>query len=191
MIVEGLISTRDDDGRSHWSAIGPDVDESFGRFELRPFQTSRTCRNLLRSGQGVFHVTDDVESIAAAVSGQDFSPERLVRAKQIEGVVLASACRAYELVVIYRDASAPRAILSCSVLQTHRFRDFFGFNRAKHAVIEAAILATRAQFLPQMEIEAKWNWLRPIVEKTGGDAELRAFDQLTEFVRRAAQPHTI
>ena len=33
------------------------------------------------------------------------------------------------------------------VVDEGRLRDFFGFNRAKHAVVEAAILATRIAFL--------------------------------------------
>jgi hypothetical protein len=64
-------------------------------------------------------------------------------------------------------------------------RDFFGFNRAKHAVIEAAILASRIDFLPRSEIDAQWDFLRPLVEKTGGDAERQAFQQLTEFVEKS------
>ena len=48
-------------------------------------------------------------------------------------------------------------------------REFFGFNRAKHAVVEAAILATRTEFLPMNEIEANYRQLAVIVQKTGGD----------------------
>ena len=52
-----------------------------------------------------------------------------------------------------------------------RHRDFFGFNRAKHAVVEAAILATRTDFLPLAEIEAEYRKLAVLVDKTGGEAE--------------------
>ena len=41
-----------------------------------------------------------------------------------------------------------------------RRRDFFGLNRAKHAVVEAAILATRVPLLPLeaifADIQAAW-----------------------------------
>ena len=46
--------------------MGPLVDEDMTRLVLRPYQTSRTYQNLKRTGQGVFHVTDDVELLAHA-----------------------------------------------------------------------------------------------------------------------------
>ena len=60
------------------------------------------------------------------------------------------------------------------MVHRHSLREFFGFNRAKHAVIEAAILATRFHLLPADEIEAEFRKLRVIVDKTGGDAEHEA-----------------
>ncbi|MAR13923.1 MAG: hypothetical protein CL681_28610, partial [Blastopirellula sp.] len=66
-----------------------------------------------------------------------------------------------------------------------RGRDFFGFNRAKHAVLEAAIFATRVDFLPEREIRAEWERLQIIVDKTAGDQERRAFEFLTQFIEDA------
>ena len=54
-------------------------------------------------------------------------------------------------------------------------REFFGFNRAKHAVVEAAILATRTAFLPREQIMAEYERLAVLVEKTGGERETEAF----------------
>ena len=64
-------------------------------------------------------------------------------------------------------------------------RDFFGFNRAKHAVVEAAILATRIQRLPVSDVLAQYGQLAVLVDKTGGPQEQRAFDYLHDYVRRA------
>ncbi len=61
--------------------------------------------------------------------------------------------------------------------------DLFGFNRGKHAVVEAAILATRVEFLPRTTILAEFARLAPWVEKTGGPAERRAFEMLRTYVR--------
>ena len=72
--------------------------------------------------------------------------------------------------------------LICEIVKAHRLRDFFGFNRAKHAVIEAAILATRIDFLPAEEIQEQFQGLRVIIEKTAGPAEANAFDYLDQFV---------
>src|SRR5262249_35292563 len=65
-------------------------------------------------------------------------------------------------------------------------RDFFGFNRAKHAVVEAAILATRTGLLPADEIEAEFRRLAVPGEKTGGPPEHAAFDFLRQYVRKKA-----
>ncbi len=61
-----------------------------------------------------------------------------------------------------------------------------GLNRARHAVVEAAILATRTDFLPLEEILADFARLAAPVEKTGGAKEREAFALLLDHVRRAA-----
>jgi len=66
-------------------------------------------------------------------------------------------------------------------------RDFFGFNRAKHAVVEAAILATRTAFLPLNQIEAEYEKLAVLVQKTGGEREHLAFALLQKHIAEIAQ----
>jgi hypothetical protein len=162
--------------------MGPRVAPDFSQFELRPFSTSAACQNLRRHGQAVFFVTDDAELIAQTVTGRQPEKDRWFSAQRIDGFVLTDACRAYELKVSYSDFSGTRGVLVCQVEHVHRLRDFSGFNRAKHAVIEGAILASRIQFLPRVEIDAKWDWLRSMVEKTGDDAERRAWELLTNYI---------
>jgi len=85
-----------------------------------------------------------------------------------------------------RDAgptNTDRPRFEVEIVHTGRLRDFFGFNRAKHAVVEAAILATRTAFLPLDDIEAEYRKLAVLVEKTGGEQEHAAFD----FLRRHLQ----
>jgi hypothetical protein len=60
-------------------------------------------------------------------------------------------------------------------VHSHRGRDWFGFHRARHAVLEAAILATRFHLLPADEIAREFARLKVIVDKTAGPAELEAF----------------
>ena len=62
MILEGLMTTVNADGTVNVSPMGPRVDAGLTTFTLRPFQTSTTYCNLKRTGMGVFHVTDDVET---------------------------------------------------------------------------------------------------------------------------------
>ena len=68
-----------------------------------------------------------------------------------------------------------------------RIRDFLGFNRARHAVVEAAILATRTRILPRAEILADLGRLAVLVAKTGGPVEEKAFRLLHEYVLSAPE----
>jgi len=64
-------------------------------------------------------------------------------------------------------------------------REFLGFNRARHAVLEAAILATRTHLLPAGQIRDEFARLQVIVDKTAGPREREAMALLTEYVRTA------
>jgi hypothetical protein len=61
-------------------------------------------------------------------------------------------------------------------------REFIGFNRASHAVLEAAIYATRMHLLPRAFIDSEFARLQVIVDKTAGPREAEAMALLTEFV---------
>jgi len=178
------MTTLSADGSVNVSPMGPMVNEPMTELVLRPYQTSTTYRNLKRTRQGVFHVTDDVELIAQAALGQPAPLPPFVPAQVVEGQIIATACRWYALRVRTLDDSHERTEIVCDVVGGGTLREFFGFNRAKHAVLEAAILATRVAFLPADEIRAEMVRLKSPVLKTGGAAELRAFQFLASEVER-------
>src|SRR5687767_14375291 len=70
LIAEGIVTTVNPDGSANISPMGPRVNRDFTQLLLRPFQTSTTYQNLKRTGEGVFHITDDVLLIAKAAVGQ-------------------------------------------------------------------------------------------------------------------------
>jgi hypothetical protein len=182
MILEGLVTTINEDETANIAPMGPLVDEAMKQFVLRPYETSRTLANLRRTGEGVLHVTDDVEMIARAAINRLEPLPKLAEARKVRGVVIAEACRWYEFRVSSLDARAARATIACDVVGRGRIRDFFGFNRAKHAVIEAAVLATRLDFLPEEQICEEFKRLAVLVQKTAGPQERRAFQLLDEYV---------
>ena len=190
-LLEGVVTTTNADGTTNISPMGPLVDASFTRLLLRPFQTSTTYTNLKRTRVGILHVTDDVELLAhAAVGVVDPSP-RLIPAEAVEGQILADACRWYAFRVEAIEDAHQRTHIPAHVVDQRRQRDFFGFNRAKHAVVEAAILATRVDFLPANDIREQFERLAVVVEKTAGHQERRAFAFLKQYVnRQLAQPST-
>jgi hypothetical protein len=184
LILEGVLVTLGDDGQPHIAPMGPLVRGDMQRLWLRPFRTSTTYANLVRAGAGVFHVTDDVELIAHAAVGQLTPLPRLDRALTPCGPVLADACRWYAFRVESLDDAEERTSMVAKVVEQGGLRDFQGFNRAKHAVIEAAILATRLHLIAPEAIEEDFARLQIIVGKTGALTERRAFDFLLAHVRQ-------
>jgi hypothetical protein len=182
MILEGIVTSLNAAGELNVAPMGPIVDESLTWLHLRPFKTSTTYRNLTEHPQGVFHVVDDVLLLAKAAIGKlDVVPETFA-AEKVQGRVLASACRWYEFEIESLDPTQDRTEIRARVVHVGQLRDFFGFNRAKHAVLEAAILATRLHLLPRDEVERQLTALRSPVEKTAGPNELAAFQLVCDHV---------
>ena len=183
MILEAIISTTMPDGSAHISPMGPIISDGFSRFELRPFEGSQTLANLRVRRAGVLHVTDDVMLFAQAISNCWVVPPELVRATAIDGWIIVDACRWYEFEVSFVEQSTSRCSLQCKTVVEGVGRDFFGFNRAKHAVLEAAIVVSRRDFLPAIEIDAQLERATTIVAKTGGQKELAALDLLVQCIK--------
>lgn len=182
MILEGIVTTLDRQRTLNVAPMGPIVDESLAHLRLRPFRTSQTYRNLKEQPCGVFHVVDDVLLLARAAIGRlDPQPEHFP-ARKIDGFVLGAACRWYEFEVESCDDSQERTEIKATVLHCGRLRDFFGFNRAKHAVLEGAILATRLHLVQRDDILTQFDRLQVIVDKTAGPKEREAFQLLREFI---------
>jgi hypothetical protein len=187
MILEGIVTTRDESGALNVAPMGPEVEEGSARIVLKPFATSTTYRNLAATGEGVLHVTDDVLMLARAAIGQLDQDSLATRpADIVRGTILLGACRYREFRVTTIDASRERVRIEAEVVAEGHLREFFGLNRAKHAVVEAAILATRTDFLPLAGILGEYRKLAPLIEKTGGAAEHAAFELLENHVRTLA-----
>jgi hypothetical protein len=105
----------------------------------------------------------------------------------IRGRILSDACRYFEFRVTDLVDRDERTTIHSEVVAQGRQRDFFGLNRGKHAVVEAAILATRTSILPLEEILAEIRKLAPLVEKTGGADEHAAFRLLSDYVNDVAR----
>lgn len=144
---------------------------------LRPFASSRTGALLRREGRGVLNFTDDI-LLFAQTALTDAVPS-------CEGAVLEGACEWWEIIVesaeredkIQKDGK-DRWMVHCRILAKHRARPFSPFNRGKNAALEAVILVTRSRLegFDRAALPAKMRELRSVVEKTGGEREVAAFD---------------
>jgi hypothetical protein len=97
--------------------------------------------------------------------------------------VLQAACSWRELEVLTIDATPPRSRIEARVVHRGVSREFLGFIRARHAGLEAAILATRTHLLPADQIRDEFAKLQVIVEKTAGPREREAMALLTDYVQ--------
>jgi len=190
VILESIVTSVDGAGVVNIAPMGPRVetDSDGGKtFILRPFDSSRTYRNLLESRTAVIHVTDDVSLFARAAVGT-IDPTGLVQQfKSTSWWPLVDCHRwfAVEVESINNESSnneSSRIEICCRVIESRIVRPFFGLNRAKHAVVEAAILATRAHLLPPTEIRDQIARLQPLIDKTAGRVETESFQFLCQYI---------
>jgi hypothetical protein len=87
--------------------------------------------------------------------------------------------------VLSIDDTPPRSRIVTSVVHRGTRREFLGFNRARHAVLEATILATRIHLLPRDEVVRELERLQVIVDKTAGEREREAMALVRDHVRSA------
>jgi uncharacterized protein len=180
-IVETVTTTINPDGTVNCAAMG--VEWGDETIVIKPFRSTRTLRNLQATGAAVVNLTDDILLFTQAALGDPRPPTR--RAATIEGAVLADACSWREVTVDAIDASGPRARVTTRVVGSGVGREFLGFNRARHAVLEASIIASRAGLLPASEIRTELERLQVLVDKTAGPREREAMALVRRHVRAA------
>lgn len=179
MIIETIVTSTAPDGTINFAPMG--VEWADDALVLKPFLETTTFRNVNHSRAAVVNLTDDVLLFArAALSNPQFPafPAEVVR-----GVVLEAACSWREVEVMRVDDTPPRSRIETRVVHRGFRREFLGFNRARHAVLEATILATRTHLIPAEQIREELARLQVIVDKTAGPREHEAMAFVTEYVR--------
>ena len=179
MIVESIVTTVDVEGQINFAPMGVEWGEE--AIVLKPFLETTTFRNVWATKAAIVNLTDDVMLFAqGAISSPQYPT---VPAVIVRGVVLQAACSWRELEIHSIDDTPPRSRIEARVVHRGTHREFIGFNRARHAVLEAAILATRTHLLPAEQIQEEYARLQVIVDKTAGPREREAMALLTEYVR--------
>jgi hypothetical protein len=179
MIIETILTTMDREGRVNIAPMGVEWGEEV--IVIKPFLETTTFRNLRDTRVAVVNLTDDVLIFARAAISNPVFPTH--PAERVHGVVLDAACSWREVEVVQLDDTPPRARIETRVVHSGFRREFLGFNRARHAVLETAILATRTHLLPAQEIRDEMRRLQVIVDKTAGPREHEAMALLTGYVR--------
>jgi hypothetical protein len=184
-LIETVVTTTGADGGVNCAAMGV----RWGEEELVfwPFDGTRTLRNLRIHGEAVVHLTDDVLLFVQAALGHPDPPVR--PASVIAGAVIEDANAWREVVVseITSSAELPRSEVRARVVAAGTgTRQPLGLCRARHAVVEASILASRLKWLGADRVRAELDRLQPLVDKTAGARERAAM----EYVRRHVAQRT-
>lgn len=178
MIIETVVGTVNADASPHLAPLG--VRNVDGRFLLAPFYPSTTLANLRRSGGAVVNLTDDVRVFAGCLTGRRDWPTSAASA--VAGTVLNGALSYHEVEVERVEDDPRRPRFFCRPLHSVNRVPFGGLNRAKAAVLEAAILVSRLDRLPADKIDREIDYLRIAVEKTAGPEEREAWGWLLEKI---------
>ncbi len=180
MIIETIVTSMDRDGAVNFAPMGVEWGEE--RIVLKPYLETTTFRNVSATRAAVVNLTDDVLIFArSAIASPEFP---WTPAVAVRGAVLEAACSWREVEVLAVDASPPRSRIDTRVVHRGVRREFIGFNRARHAVLEAAILATRVHLLPAAQIRDDLARLQAPVEKTAGPREREAWELLRDYIAR-------
>ena len=150
---------------------------------LKPFLETATFRNVTAVSAAVVNLVDDVRVFARAAISNPSYPT--AAASVVRGVRLADCCSWRELQVRSIDSTPPRSRIETTVVHRGVQREFIGFNRACHAVLEATIYATRLHLLARDIVEQELARLQVIVDKTAGPAEHEAMALITDYIRRS------
>ena len=182
-LIETVVTTTGSDGVVNCAAMGV----RWGKEELVfwPFEATRTLRNLRAHGEAVVHLTDDVLLFVEAALGH---PRPSMRpATAIDGSVIQDA-NAWREVVVTEIVEGPESsqVRARVVAAGTGTRQPLGLCRAKHAAVEASILASRLKWLGAEHVRAELDRLQELVDKTAGPRERAAMD----YVRRHVEQRT-
>lgn len=177
-IRESIITTADRSGKVHIAPIGI-IAEKDG-WVIAPFRPSVTLDNLADVPFAIANYTDDVRIFAGCLTGRKDWPTVAVEGFSVPRLAAALAHSVLEVESIDDDGVRPRHF--CRVVREETHAPFTGFNRAKGAVLELAILVSRLKMLPRDKIEAEIAYLSIAIEKTAGAGEKEAWGWLMQRV---------
>jgi uncharacterized protein len=185
-LIETVVTTIGPDGAVNCAAMGV----RWGEEELVfwPFDATRTLRNLRWHGEAVVHLTDDVLLFVQAALGH---PRPAMRpATAIGGSVIEDANAWREVVVSEITPGGdglPRSRVRARVVASGTGpRQPLGLCRARHAAVEASIVASRLKWLGAERVSAELARLQELVDKTAGPRERAAMDYVRRHIAERA-----
>ena len=183
-LIETVMTTRGRGGGVNCAAMG--VRWGADEVVFWPFDGTRTLRNLRFRGEAVAHLTDDVLLFVQAALGDPHPTTR--PAQSITGAVIESCSAWSELIVTEITAAGerlPRSQVTARVVASGSgTQPPMGICRARHAAVEASIVASRLRWLGAERVGAELDRLQVLVDKTAGPREREAMAFVRSYVAR-------
>jgi uncharacterized protein len=182
MIRETILTSVSASGRVHIAPLGIIAagEDEAGRWIVAPFRPSTTLANIEETGFAVANYTDDVLIFAGCLTGRKDWPLVPLDGCPVPRLAAALAHDVLQVAHVEDDAVRPR--FHCRVVASAAHAPFAGMNRARAAVLELAILASRLSMLPRRKVEDEIAYLQIAVDKTAGPRERQAWDWLMDKV---------
>jgi hypothetical protein len=180
MIRECVVTTIDATGHVHIAPLGL-IQDGDG-WIIAPFRPSATLHNLKVVPFATANYIDDVRIIAGCLTGRRDWPIVDVPGHPVPRLAAAISHGELKVSRVEEDETRPRFHCSVSRVETHA--PFRGLNRAKAAVLEAAIVVSRLSMLPREKVEGEIAYLQIAIEKTAGPEEREAWDWLMDAVKQ-------
>ncbi len=181
-LIETVVTTTGSDGVVNCAAMGV----RWGEDELVfwPFDATRTLRNLRLHGEAVVHLTDDVLLFVEAALGH---PRPAMRPASVVAGSIIEAANAWREVVVSEitptgEGLRRSRVRARVVAAATGSRPPLGLCRARHAAVEASILASRLRWLGAERVWAEIGRLQELVDKTAGPRERAAMDYVRRYV---------
>ena len=179
-VRETLVTTKNHDQSIKVSPLGVYIDDK--TLKLRPFKPSKSLENIIRNGSGVINYVDDVRIFASCITNRKIQIN-FEKVSKIDCSRIENAISHTEFVVKDIKDHNERPTIICNPINEETHKMFYGFNRAKSAIIELCILVSRLGIIEDNKIKNEIEYLKIAIEKTAGQNEVEAWNWLIEHIK--------
>ena len=179
-VRETLVTTKNADESIKVSPLGVYIDDKI--LKLKPFKPSKSLENILRNESGVINYVDDVRIFASCITNREIQIN-FKKVSKIDCSRIEKAISHTEFIVKDIKDDNQRPTIICEPINEETHKMFYGFNRAKSAIIELCILASRLGIIEDSKIKKEISYLKIAIEKTAGENELEAWNWLIEYIK--------
>ena len=180
-VRETIVTSKNADETIKASPLGVYIEDKI--IKLKPFKPSVSLENILRNKSGVINYIDDVKIFASCITKRDINIE-FVKVNKVSCSRIKNAISHTEFIVERVEEDNKRPTIICSPVNEETHKIFYGFNRAKSAVIELCILTSRLGIIDNKKIEDEIKYLEIAIKKTAGKNELEAWEWLLEYINK-------